>query len=66
MPCLNEGGRTREVVGQDMQGRGVTGYWDVSKGCGICWNVGCEEGGTGRGGPFRTSFFLLVTHNAIR
>ena len=25
-----------------------------------------EEGGTGRGGPFRTSFFLLVTHNAIR
>ena len=27
---------------------------------------GSEEGGTGRGGPFRTSFFLLVTHNAIR
>ena len=48
MSCLNEGGRARKVVRQDMQGRGVTGYWDVSKGCGVCWNIGCEEGGTGR------------------
>lgn len=48
MSSLNEGGRTREVVGQDMQGHGVTGYWDVSKGCGVCWNIGCEEGGTSR------------------